>query len=132
MAKAKFRVEVVTRKEMTAGKPVTVGLKVEDHASGEVLALIDFTASEWLELTTGLNTTKEGFVSSHLERVGRKQVVRQVAIPRDAVTRYNVEEAEVQAKKWAVEQTGLDETVEVRRTNAGWVAIYRSWPEVTK
>ena len=128
---AKVRVEITTRRGARSDSDVTVQLRVEDDASGEVLALVDYTANEWLALTTGLVTRKDGFISDHLERVGRKMVVRREDVPSEVTGYTRRNEAKTDAFTWAREQLQPGESVEVRSSNSGWKAIFRSWPEVS-
>jgi hypothetical protein len=109
--------------------PAAFRLRIEDRTSGELLAEITITAEEWLRLTNGTVLTVNGNVSPHLDRVGRKMVVRQVPVPREAVTSYHQQEGKEQATAWAKPRAEEGETTEVRNTSAGWITIYRSWPE---
>lgn len=124
---ANLRLEIAAQRGMQASDNTTIELRIEDRESGEMLAVINLTADEWVNATTGLSLTVEGFVSKHLDRVGKKMNVRQVAIPRAVVTSYKRDDAQVEASAWAQVDANHNETVEVRNTNAGWVAIYRSW-----
>jgi hypothetical protein len=109
--------------------PARFHLRIEDRTSSVLLADVTLTAEEWLRLTNGTMLTVDGDVSPHLERVGRKMVVRQVPVPRDAVPSYNRTQAALEARDWAEPRAEEGETTEVRSTNSGWVAIYRAWPE---
>jgi hypothetical protein len=109
--------------------PARFHLRIEDRTSSVLLADVTLTAEEWLRLTNGTMLTVDGDVSPHLERVGRKMVVRRLGIPRNAVPSYNREQAAVEARDWAEPRAEEGETTEVRDTNSGWIAIYRSWPE---
>lgn len=129
MANQKLRVELSTREGMHAG--TVVNLRIADALSGEVLADIGFSAEQWV---TAMNTSSliDGFVSNHLERVGREMQVRHVDLTREEVPSYREGEARGQAMVAAQQYVQPGETIEVRNTNSGWVALYRSWPEVTQ
>ena len=103
-------------------------LRVEDKVSGELLADVMLTPDQWLRVTSGSHITAEGTVGRHLDRVGRKQVVRQLSVPRDALSTYNRDTSRTEAMNWGLRHVETDESMEVRQTNSGWVVIYRSWP----
>lgn len=124
-----LRLEISMIRGMQADDKTTVELRIEDRESGEYLATIRLTADQWLNAQTGQSLNVEGFVSPHLDRVGKTMKHRQNPIPRDKITSYKRDEAHDQAFAFASHPTQKSdsETVEVRNTNAGWVAIYRWW-----
>lgn len=123
---ADLRVEVHTLSPMDSREDPKIHLRIEDAASGEALAMIEMSAGRWLSLISGLSLTLPGSVSDHLERVGRKQRVRNESIPR-SVTGWGAMGVAA-AREYAEGQRRDDETVEVRNSNSGWVALFRSWP----
>ncbi len=130
MPDATLQVSMSVLSSMDSRKDPSVQLRIEDYTSGELLAQVDLTAGQWLALTNGTVRTLTGFVSPHLDRVGKQQRVRSFDVPRE-VTPYGLtrEEQEAAARQWTSRWTtpGDDEVVEVRRTNRGWSVTLRSW-----
>jgi hypothetical protein len=124
---ATFRVEIVISKSMDVRDDPQVQLRVQDNASGETLAYVDITSGQWLALQTGTSLKFGGITSNHLERVGKEMHVRRIDIPRETFTSYKRDEQKQQARSVALKYELAGETTEVRSTNSGWVAIYRSW-----
>lgn len=129
--KTDLRVDVATLKSTHHGDPVKIRLRVEDATSGELLVELDFDANTWWDLLTGMHMRLEGLVGGNLDRVGRQMVVRQVKVPRDVHEGLYGDKAEAPVRAWAKDQRVDGETMETRLTNSGWLAIYRSWPEVS-
>jgi hypothetical protein len=129
--KTDLQVGITTGKSSYQGDPVRVTLRVQDGPSGELLVELEFDANTWWDVLTGSHRRMTGLTTGHPERLGREMVVRQVKVPRevhDGV--YGRGAAEPLVEKWAKDQRCDGETMEYRQTNSGWVAIYRSWPEV--
>ncbi len=124
---ANLRLELATQRGMQADDNTTVELRIEDRKSGEALAVIQMTADQWLNAMTGLSLNVEGFVTPFLDRVGKEMKHRSLDIPRDMITSYNQDEAAAQAREYASVYVSDGEQLEVRNTNHGWVAIFRSW-----
>jgi primosomal replication protein N len=122
-----LRLEIAMIRGMQADDKTTVELRIEDRGSGEYLATIQLTADQWLNAQTGSSLNVNGFVSPHLDRIGKTMKHRQVPVPREVLTSYKRDEAQVEAHDWADAFVNDGESVEVRNTNAGWVAIYRWW-----
>jgi hypothetical protein len=125
---AELRLSIGTLNSSDSRVPPTIELRIEDAASGERVAEIRMSADQWWSACTGLYSRLPGLVSDHLERIGRKMVVRQVPVPRE-VSGLNRTEDEENARRWLFPEREGGETLEVRATNQGWVGIFRSWPE---
>lgn len=127
---AELRLSIGTLTSTDSRTPPTIELRIEDTASGVLLAEIRMSADQWWAACTGLHSRLPGFVSDHLERVGRKMAVRQVSVPREAASGHG-SEGEPKAREWLNAQREDPEILETRATNQGWVGIFRSWPEET-
>jgi hypothetical protein len=122
-----FQIEVAVLTSMDSRDEPSVRLRVFDHASSEILVDVDLSAGQWLALQSGTSLKFGGITSNHLERVGKEMHVRRVDIPLGTLTSYKRDEQEQQARSVALKHELAGETTEVRSTNSGWVAIYRSW-----
>lgn len=129
---AELRTQISVQSSLDSRDDPVVNLRVEDVKSGMPLVDMEFTAGQWLRMVNGLSITKPGFLTPHLERLGRKMVHRQIDVPREVTGQtYDREEAEDLVREYGATQALPGETVEPRNTNTGWKIIFRSWPEVT-
>lgn len=133
--KHKIRVEMSTWHSTTTPQ-YGVRLAIHDDESGETIAHTELTPEQaWLLATgNGGSLYVDSIHTDHPERIGRKQVVRQIPVPREITDGFGYgPDARAQQQKWAFqyarEQAVDDEQVEVRSTNRGWVCILRSWPK---
>lgn len=126
-----LRVEMsLTRSNARSDGDPTTNLRIEEPESGEVLAEVTLTPAQVVSLLAGTSLRANGYYTAHPERLGHRMAVRQVDIPRE-VTRPGSRsgaEAEEKARTYARSLALSDETVEVRSSNSGWKAIFRSWP----
>lgn len=106
-------------------------LDIRDDASGELLAGLTLTAGQLVRLIGGTSYLVEGAYSPNLFRVGFKQVVRQVDVPREIAPSYGraTDETVEAIQRWAREHALPGETSEYRQSNNGWKVVYRSWNE---
>lgn len=103
-------------------------LRVEDAASGMMLADVSMQADDFLTVMRGGQVRVTGRVADTLDRVGKKMIVWDVPVPR-AVTEgiYDRDVQTEMARAWAENVAQLYDTIEVRHTNAGIVIYYRRW-----
>lgn len=103
-----------------------VNLRIEDAASGVCLTDVNIPAGRWWRLCQGSSQRHDALVSSHLDRVGKRMETNAVSLGKvwDATDERAAELAE------AHELRAQYDTAEVRRTNAGWEAVFRRWVAV--
>jgi hypothetical protein len=100
-----------------------VTLHIEDGVSGTVLVDVDIPAGRWWRLCQGTVQRHDAFISSHLDRVGKAMENTSANLgPAWGMTKERAQEA-ADAHPLRAEY----DTAEVRRTNAGWVAVFRRW-----
>lgn len=101
-----------------------VNLRIEDEASGTVLVDTEIEAGRWWRLMQSASQAHPAFVSAHLDRVGKRMENTSVGLGR-LKGREDAEAA------WAAMDRPDDwadfDSIDFRRTNAGWVAILRRW-----
>lgn len=103
-------------------------LRIEERRSGETLAEITLTPSQFQQMMSSSSVATSGFVSPNLDRVGKVMRHWQVQIPRE-ITGYG-RATSAEARVWAEANSPEPyDTLEVRKTNHGDVAVYRKWEE---
>lgn len=111
-----------------SGSTNTVTLRVEDYASGEVLADIDLTGEQLVSLLRGSTMTVDSKHTAHPERIGLQVKAETVTIPREAITTWKREEARAQAEAWVEEhlpELPAHDQRWVRSTNSGYEVVLR-------
>ena len=124
-ANAEVSIHVASPSSTDARDDGYVMLDVEDRASGEALVRVEIPAGRWWRLMQGATQHHPAFVSTHLDRVGKRMEVRIIDLGHDAKT---PEDAEALYPA-AAEGAGVWdwESHSVRRTNRGWEAVVRRW-----
>jgi hypothetical protein len=128
MPKAPLEIEISTSTYNDRENTQTVRLRVEDRVSGEVLAHVEFTPTEFWRLIQEGHTWKDGFYTGHPERLGIKMQVSSEKIPAEVTKDAYGDKAKLKAEMWAA-ALGYDEDVElsVHNSNQGWKLTTRTW-----
>ena len=104
-------------------------LRVTDRASGQTIVVLRMTQSELTRMIRGGVANFDAWlVPPDLRpRLGLEMKVEFVDIPKDVAGPYD-RNATAAAEAWAEEnRKPRHESIEVRRGNDGWRAIYRWW-----
>lgn len=100
-----------------------VTLRVEDGASGTVLVDVDIPAGRWWRLCQGTTQRHDAYISKNLDRVGKTMENTSAKVGRA----WDLTEEQAREAADAHPLRAEYDTSEVRRTNAGWVAVFRRW-----
>lgn len=120
------RVEISTWRSNDPSYPTGVELRVYDDPSGELLARIEMDVETWWALCQGGSQKLSSFLTNHPERLGKKVHIR--TVPLGGLSR-TIDEATAKTTAQGLVLPG--ETFDVRKTNQGWEAIFRSWITTT-
>lgn len=125
-------VSITTGTSTDSREPATIHIRIEDEASGEVLAAIAIPEAEWWRLATGSVQRRTGFVSPHLDRVGSHMETEIWQVPRDVAFAQRSEEGAV--LDWARDQPWFSRWTDhrPRLTNHGWEIVTHRWITVSE
>lgn len=103
-------------------------LRVTDEASSVTILEVSLNAEQFMTAMSGGGFETKTFVTGDFDRLGKKMRHWQVQIPRE-ITGYG-RATSAEARVWAEANSPEPyDTLEVRKTNQGDVAIYRKWEE---
>lgn len=121
-------VNISIRQGVRHNDPVTVELTVEDRISGEYLASVEIDPNSFLALLRGGQYNFTGFITPHLDRIGKEMITEIVSVPREVYAEVYYTEAENFLTQWVNEQPWDEwETRSLRRTNQGYKVVLRRW-----
>jgi hypothetical protein len=123
-----LRIEGATYHSNNSNDPRGWRLRVVDAASSVTVAEFSVSVEDAWTLITGGSAYTTGQVTNHPDRLGKKMRNWQVQVPTEVGTGYS-KDGEEKAREWAGEQGHIYDTVEIRRTNHGLVAVYRIWED---
>jgi len=131
----------MTNSANTVGENRSVGVRIEDRLSGEVIVDIEFTPDQFVALLSNAGVKQSGFTTGHPERVGKVLRVESFEITREMLgdAKYG-DDSEAVAQSLAEEHLSvLNDTTPghrlryVSRNNAGgFKAVFDRWENPTE
>jgi hypothetical protein len=122
------RIEIGSPSSQDSRDEGHVTLHAVDAMSGEVLVDLKMTSGLFWRLCQGGSRTQMGFVSGHLERVGKSQHHESITVPRELLEGvYKAEDVRPIVEEWML-QAKPDhwEVYRITQHNYGW-AVHGTW-----